>query len=682
LIMFAIRTPFRFICITTAAVTVLYMSQPAAAQQRTDAPPEFSNWLPISDSDRQLKNSSVEKDAAAEILLWRVHVVDEYLSVGLQRVFYHYIRLKVFDANGKEKLGTVDLPYREPGGIADVSGRTIKADGTIVELDRKAIYKRDLVRAGGRKAKVVSFAMPGVENGAILEYRWKQTQDDNRFRYLRLEFTRDLPVQKVTYFLKPLSNEYVASDQMYIVPFNCKPTPLQQDRDRWAETTVTNVPASVDEPYAPSDPNVQPWALLYYRAAAIRDPQKYWNDEAKKTYNQFKDLLKPNAEQKAAAMQVAAAAKTDDEKIAALTNYLRQHLRNVLDPDVTEAERNEFLKKLPEDRQRTSAEIFKSKLALPDEMNVAFSALAMQVGLDVRPVLVANRNEVAIDVTMLPERYFIDDVALGLKAGDSWKVFSVSPRFLFPGMLPSADQGTSAIVTDSKAAMFMKTQVAPPESSIEVRMANLKLSAEGSLGGDVEEEYTGYRAEEYRLLLARQSPAQREQWAHDRIVRMFPDAEVGSIKIENIDDVLKAVRLTYHLDAPFFGQVTGKRILFHPNAFRRSQAARFSASERRYPVEFPFAWKESDQIRIELPAGYELENAENPGNLSFGEAGGYALSMGATRKGAATELILSRELTFGAKGAIAFPASVYPTLKKIFDEIELRDTHTLSLKGN
>ena len=56
--------------------------------------------------------------------------------------------------------------------------------------------------------------------------------------------------------------------------------------------------------------------------------------------------------------------------------------------------------------------------------------------------------------------------------------------------------------------------------------------------------------------------------------------------------------------------------------------------------------------------------------------------MGATRKGAATELILSRELTFGAKGAIAFPASVYPTLKKIFDEIELRDTHTLSLKGN
>ena len=67
------------------------------------------------------------------------------------------------NASGKEKVGTVDLPYTDTGGILDVAGRTMKADGTILELDRKAIYKRDLVRAGGRKEKVVSFAMPGVE---------------------------------------------------------------------------------------------------------------------------------------------------------------------------------------------------------------------------------------------------------------------------------------------------------------------------------------------------------------------------------------------------------------------------------------------------------------------------------------------------------------------------------------
>ena len=141
------------------------------------APSEFVSWPAITDAQRNLKGPEVEKDAGAEILVWRVHVVDELLgnNADLQRVFYHYVRLKVFDEKGKEATSTIDLPYREPGGILEVSGRTIKADGTVLELDRKSIFRRERERAGRTREKVVSFAMPGVEPGAILEYRWKQT---------------------------------------------------------------------------------------------------------------------------------------------------------------------------------------------------------------------------------------------------------------------------------------------------------------------------------------------------------------------------------------------------------------------------------------------------------------------------------------------------------------------------
>lgn len=107
----------------------------------------------------------------------------------------------------------------------------------------------------------------------------------------------------------------------------------------------------------------------------------------------------------------------------------------------------------------------------------------------------------------------------------------------------------------------------------------------------------------------------------------------------------------------------------------------FSASDRRYPVELPFAWREADQLRIELPAGYQFDNADSPGSLSFGEVGGYTLVM-KTENSPALHLVVTRELKFGANGGIAFPLSSYPTLKKIFDEVRLRDTHTLSLKAN
>ena len=57
------------------------------AQQRTMAPSDFVNWLPITDADRQLKAPLVDKDAGAEVLQWRVHVVDELLSnTDFQRV--------------------------------------------------------------------------------------------------------------------------------------------------------------------------------------------------------------------------------------------------------------------------------------------------------------------------------------------------------------------------------------------------------------------------------------------------------------------------------------------------------------------------------------------------------------------------------------------------------------------
>ncbi len=59
------------------AIAAAFSVASASAQQKTLAPPEFQNWLPITDADRQLKAPLVEKDAGAEVLQWRVHVVDE-----------------------------------------------------------------------------------------------------------------------------------------------------------------------------------------------------------------------------------------------------------------------------------------------------------------------------------------------------------------------------------------------------------------------------------------------------------------------------------------------------------------------------------------------------------------------------------------------------------------------------
>src|SRR5260370_31355680 len=92
-------------------------------------------WLPVTDAERQMSAPIVEKGAGVEALFWRVHVMDEILGgEDLQRALYHYVRLKIFNQDGKEKVATIDLHYGDKTYITGISGRTIKPDGTALEL--------------------------------------------------------------------------------------------------------------------------------------------------------------------------------------------------------------------------------------------------------------------------------------------------------------------------------------------------------------------------------------------------------------------------------------------------------------------------------------------------------------------------------------------------------------------
>jgi len=493
--------------------------------------------------------------------------------------------------------------------------------------------------------------------------------------YLRLKFQREFPVQKVTYFVKPLSGQYT-SYEMYIMPFNCKTSPIKQEIDGYASTSVENVPALRDEPFAPSEANTSPWALLYYRQGNRDNPEKYWSDSGKKAYQELKDSLKTNDELKTATAAATEGAKSDEEKVVGLIAYIHKNLRNLVDPGVTDAERTKIFASTPKDRFRTAAEIFKSGIGRSYEMNVVFAAMALHAGLDARPALVADRDEIAFNPKMFMDTYFLDNIDMAVKLAGSWKIFDVSRKLLAPGMLSWREEGGFALVSDPKAPVFIQTPLSPPDASVRSRVARLELSMDGSIEGDVQESYTGHHAEDGRSEVYAKSNTEREEWVKDQVTRMFPNADVTEIKFENVEDTTRPLQIRYHLEAPGFAQITGKRVLIQPIAFQRGEASPFSASERRYPVLFPYAWKETDRVSIKLPPGYALDNAQAPPSLNFGTAGGYNLQTTFQND----ELLSIRELTFGGGGTIYFEAKDYAPVKKVFDEVHTRDRYTMALR--
>jgi hypothetical protein len=244
-------------------------------------------------------------------------------------------------------------------------------------------------------------------------------------------------------------------------------------------------------------------------------------------------------------------------------------------------------------------------------------------------------------------------------------------------MLSWTEEGLPALLSDPKKPVFVTSPTTPPEGSLIRRTAHLKLSEDGMIEGDVEESYSGHAAPEKRDKLEGESEARQQEIYKDTVTAVFPQAEVSAIAFQNVDNRAEPLIVKYHIKVPLYAARTAKRILLQPMFFQRGEAPRFTATERRYHIAMPYAWKEHDEVSIAFPPGFALDKGENPGKIDFGKPGWYDLKMGIRGK---NELVITRELVFGREGLLTFQRESYSTLKAVFDAIHGSDNVALTLR--
>jgi hypothetical protein len=172
-------------------------------------------WRPVEAADVALKAAVVEPNADAEAIFWDIRIDDGGQD---DLVLNHYVRIKIFTERGRDQHSKIDIPYLQGIKIKDVAARTIRADGSIVELAKEDIIEKTVVKVSGLKLRTKTFAFPGIEPGAIIEYKWKEVRSNTSANHMRLQFQRDIPVQSVTYRIKPANKE-----PFNVHPFNMKP---------------------------------------------------------------------------------------------------------------------------------------------------------------------------------------------------------------------------------------------------------------------------------------------------------------------------------------------------------------------------------------------------------------------------------------------------------------------------
>lgn len=625
-------------------------------------------WKPIDPANVAQKAPLVDPNADAEIIFWEVRVDD---SATDELVYQNYIRLKIFTERGKEKHGQVEIKYVSPFRITDIAGRTIKPDGTIIELKKDAIFDRTDVKVSDVKLKTKAFAMPSVEIGSIIEYRWKEVRQDRAANYVRLNMQRDIPIQRVTYFLKPAE---IPGYGMRAQMFNGSFQPFQKEKGGFYSTGMTNVPALNTESRMPPEDNVKRWMLIYYSNADKPDPTKFWNEFGKRVFDRTKSYTKVSDEVKAAATQAMGDASTPDQKLERLYRFCQTRIRNVSDDasGLTPEER----KKMKENNN--PSDTLKRGYGTGFDIDLLFASLATAAGFPGRLALIASRGQNFFDPSFA-DSYFLRSYVVAVQVGADWRFFDPGVEHIEFGMLRWQEEGMQALIPDAKEPRFVVTPISDPKRSMAKRVGKFKLDESGQLEGDIKVEYTGHLARARRENLDDESPAEREKY-FEAEVRSRMGAEVTDIKIENFEDSAKPLTVTCHVRVPGYAKRTGKRLFVPLSFFQYGVPAIFSDEKRQNPIYFEYPLSENDEVSIAFPEGFDLDNAESPASFPIsGDYGNYAAKASVDQKNRI--LVYQRQFHFGKTNEIMlFPTSVYPVLRTIFSEVHKQDEHAITLK--
>lgn len=621
-------------------------------------------WKPLDPADIALKAPIVEKDADAEALLWEVYLndTDDYTTE-----FVHLLRIKIFTEKGKENHSKIDIPYFTGVSIKDISGRVIKPDGTITELKKDSVFDREMVKYGKYKLKTKSIAVPGIEPGAIIEYKYREVFEHGT-NYSKLYFQREIPVQAVRYFLKPHPR---VLDPMKTYSARQAGSQFEQAGSGYFKTEMKNVPSFKEEPHMPPEDQIKLWMLVYY-APDVTDKtaEAWWKKKAKSLYDTQKDRMKINDDVRNATTEAIADATTPEQKLERIFNYCKTKIKDINDDasGITQEQKDKIKDK------HSPSDTLKRGYANGADINFLFAAMVNAAEMEARMIMVADRSKIFFDPNFT-NTYFINGSSVAVKISDQWKFFDPANEYVPYGMLRWQEEGIQVLLCDSKTPMLVTTPLSTPDKSVKQRIAKLKLSEDGDITGDVTVNYTGHHAVEMKEDYDDESTEERENRLCYSVTRRLSTASLSNIKIENVTDRFKPFSYSYKVHVNGYAERTGKRIFLQPAFFQKGIAAMFTASERTQDIYINYPWSEDDQIEIELPPGYSLDNADAPAGIDVSPTAKYSVKLSITKD--QKILIFKRQLMFNG---LLFPKNMYTNIKHFFDHIHKQDNHAVTLK--
>ena len=329
-----------------------------------------------------------------------VFLMDEgEFSVTEHYVFTRHVVGKILNEAGL-KYATIQIPFSSGSEVRNIRGRTIRKDGTVVELQPEDIHEKSLfpqyVLYTDSKAKV--FALPGAEPGSVIEYSYSilyKVPLASTWQFQREEpvllssFTLDIPpFLQYNYLL--VKKRGLEVEKLVSHP---------QGRVK-AVFKVRNAPPIVREPYMPPPSEVTTricFALTSLSMFGVSLPIEgdSWEIVGHNYWLRVKEKIKADKAIKSKVKEITESSMGPMEKIAAIYDFVQSKIRYV----AIEIKEDRVIPHKP-------AKVFANRYGDCKDKAFLFITMLKEVGVDAYPVLARTNTSGEVNEQFISAQQF------------------------------------------------------------------------------------------------------------------------------------------------------------------------------------------------------------------------------------------------------------------------------------
>ncbi|MGC1907858.1 MAG: DUF3857 domain-containing protein [Candidatus Acidiferrum sp.] len=563
------------------------------------------DWLPI--SPEELKMTSVsEAPGAPAVILYRQVDRDDNAKTGNEQ---DYFRIKILTEEGR-KYGDVEIPYfKEQGNIIAIRARTIRPDGTIAVFEGKA-YDKTIVKARNVRYLAKTFTLPDVQVGSIIEYRYTEDMAENYVYDSHWILSNELFTKQAKFSLKPNSQFALRWSWPVGLPQGTAP-PKQQPATSVVKMESANIPAFQIEDFMPPENELKYRVdFEYSEQNAETQPDKFWKQRGKALNGQVESFLGKRKDMEQAVAQMVS--PSDSPEVKAQKIYARvQQLKNTsYEVEKTDQEqKREQAKKI-----KNATDLLKAGSGDGRDITWVYLALVRAAGIEAYPIWTSSRSEYFFNPKLMNANQLNSNMVL-LKLNGKDVYCDPGTAFVPFGFLPWNETAVMGLKLDKDGGSFVTTELPQSSESVIERKAELKMSDDGTLSGNVRMTFSGLEALWRRIEERNEDEAARKQFMEDQLREYVP---VGiDVELTNKPDWASSAPTlvaVYDLKVQGWATAAGHRALLPVGLFSASEKGVFAHAERVHPIYFRFPYQKKDDVTIELPLNWKVTNVPKEKN--------------------------------------------------------------------